>query len=140
MKEAVTPVRLNPRDMKEKEGIRPQTVLACKRNVDDLPVNVYIFLLTHTFIRYVVELGNNGKIQSYYPLEEEIYATQWIGGVIVLSARRKLEPIMPEKNFKTFLAQATRTNTKIQEMLCMAYCNFDIVREEFVPQSHIIRL
>lgn len=42
------------------------------------------------FIRYVVELGNNGKIQSYYPLEEEIYATQWIGGVIVLSARRKL--------------------------------------------------
>ena len=26
------------------------------------------------FIRYVVELGNNGKIQSYYPLEEEIYA------------------------------------------------------------------
>ena len=34
------------------------------------------------FIRYVVELGNNGKIQSYYPLEEEIYATQWIGGVI----------------------------------------------------------
>ena len=25
------------------------------------------------FIRYVVELGNNGKIQSYYPLEEEIY-------------------------------------------------------------------
>lgn len=40
------------------------------------------------FIRYVVELGNNGKIQSYYPLEEEIYATQWIGGVIVLSARR----------------------------------------------------
>lgn len=37
------------------------------------------------FIRYVVELGNNGKIQSYYPLEEEIYATQWIGGVIVLS-------------------------------------------------------
>ena len=57
------------------------------------------------FIRYVVELGNNGKIQSYYPLEEEIYATQWIGGVIVLSARRKLEPIMPEKNFKTFLAQ-----------------------------------
>ena len=55
------------------------------------------------FIRYVVELGNNGKIQSYYPLEEEIYATQWIGGVIVLSARRKLEPIMPEKNFKSNL-------------------------------------
>lgn len=24
MKEAVTPVRLNPRDIKEKEGIRPQ--------------------------------------------------------------------------------------------------------------------
>ena len=65
------------------------------------------------FIRYVVELGNNGKIQSYYPLEEEIYATQWIGGVIVLSARRKLEPIMPEKNFKTFLAQATRTISKL---------------------------
>ena len=86
------------------------------------------------------ELGNNGKIQSYYPLEEEIYATQWIGGVIVLSARRKLEPIMPEKNFKTFLAQATRTNTKIQECYAWHIANFDIVREEFVPQSHIIRL
>ena len=81
------------------------------------------------FIRYVVELGNNGKIQSYYPL-----------GVIVLSARRKLEPIMPEKNFKTFLAQATRTNTKIQECYAWHIANFDIVREEFVPQSHIIRL
>lgn len=92
------------------------------------------------FIRYVVELGSNGKIQSYYPLEEEIYATQWIGGVIVLSARRKLEPIMPEKNFKTFLAQATRTNTKIQECYAWHIANFDIVREEFVPQSHIIRL
>ena len=79
------------------------------------------------FIRYVVELGNNGKIQ-------------WIGGVIVLSARRKLEPIMPEKNFKTFLAQATRTNTKIQECYAWHIANFDIVREEFVPQSHIIRL
>lgn len=85
-------------------------------------------------------IGKQRKDTELLPLEEEIYATQWIGGVIVLSARRKLEPIMPEKNFKTFLAQATRTNTKIQECYAWHIANFDIVREEFVPQSHIIRL
>ena len=125
--------------MKEKEGIRPQTYSPAKEMRRFACQRLYLSPDTY-FIRYVVELGNNGKIQSYYPLEEEIYATQWIGGVIVLSARRKLEPIMPEKNFKTFLAQATRTNTKIQECYAWHIANFDIVREEFVPQSHIIRL
>ena len=47
-------------------------------------------------------------------------------------AEEKLEPIMPEKNFKTFLAQATRTNTKIQEGYAWHIANFDIVREEFL--------
>lgn len=42
---------------------------------------------------------------------------------------------MPEKNFKTFLAQATRTNTKIQECYAWHIANFDIVREEFVLKA-----
>ena len=92
------------------------------------------------FVRYVVELGDDGKMQRYYPLEEEIYATQWIGGVIVLSAKEEPEPIMPNESFKTFLAQVTRTNTKIQECYAWHITDFDIVREEFVSQSRITRL
>ena len=39
------------------------------------------------FIRYVVELGNNGKIQRYYPLEEEIYAMHGILPILILSEK-----------------------------------------------------
>ena len=59
------------------------------------------------FVRYVVELGDDGKMQRYYPLEEEIYATQWIGGVIVLSAKEEPEPFMPRQPFYPTLKQSS---------------------------------
>lgn len=100
-----------------------------------------LYLSTHIrFTRYVVELEDDGKVQSYYPLEEEICGTQWIGGVIVLSERPDLDTVMAREKFKDFLARTSQVNTKAQECYAWHIAEFDISQEEFVPQSRIVRL
>lgn len=33
------------------------------------------------YSKYVVELEDSGRVRAYFPLKEELSATQWIGGV-----------------------------------------------------------
>lgn len=37
------------------------------------------------YSKYVVELEDSGRVRAYFPLKEELSATQWIGGVIIIS-------------------------------------------------------
>ena len=37
------------------------------------------------YSKYVVELEDSDRVRAYFPLKEEISATQWIGGVIIIS-------------------------------------------------------
>lgn len=34
------------------------------------------------YSKYVVELEDSGRVRAYFPLKEELSATQWIGGEI----------------------------------------------------------
>ena len=36
------------------------------------------------YSKYVVELEDSGRVRAYFPLKEELSATQWIGGVIII--------------------------------------------------------
>lgn len=76
------------------------------------------------FIRYVVELGNNGKIQRYYPLEEEIYATQWIGGSDCAFCEKKTRTDYAGKEFQNLPCSSYPDKYQNSGMLCMAYCQF----------------
>ena len=43
------------------------------------------------YSKYVVELEDSGRVRAYFPLKEELSATQWIGGVIIISPMYGLE-------------------------------------------------
>lgn len=49
------------------------------------------------YSKYVVELEDSDRVRAYFPLKEEISATQWIGGVIIISPMYELD-ICSERN------------------------------------------
>ena len=57
------------------------------------------------YSKYVVELEDSGRVRAYFPLKEELSATQWIGGVIIISPMYGLEICSGEK-FADFLHRA----------------------------------
>ena len=91
------------------------------------------------FVRYVVELGDDGKMQRYYPLEEEIYATQWIGGVIIISPMYGLEICSGEK-FADFLHRAMLETGCEQPVYAWHIADFDLPGKEFTTGSRLVRL
>ena len=58
------------------------------------------------YSKYVVELEDSGRVRAYFPLKEELSATQWIGGVIIISPMYGLEICSGEK-FADFLQENT---------------------------------
>lgn len=82
----------------------------------------------------VVVLGDEGRVNGYSPLIEETSATEWIGGVIVLSAK---EALVPHQEFQDFLHGMTG---KGQSLYAWHIAGFDFQREEFIPSSIIRRL
>ena len=49
------------------------------------------------YSKYVVELEDSDRVRAYFPLKEEISATQWIGGVIIISPMYELDICSGEK-------------------------------------------
>ena len=82
----------------------------------------------------VVGINGEGMVECYGPLSEETPATEWIGGVIVLSAK---EALVPHQEFQDFLHGMTG---KGQSLYAWHIAGFDFQREEFIPSSIIRRL
>lgn len=89
------------------------------------------------YSNYVVELNEEDKVRTYFPLEEEISATQWIGGVIVLSPLLDIE-IGQKENFHSFLEKAVGDTDKA--LYAWHLVGFDLMKGEFTPQTRLVRL
>lgn len=89
------------------------------------------------YSKYVVELEDNDTVKAYFPLKEEFSATQWIGGVIILSPSSDLE-IFREETFDCFL----RRSIVETDVLVYAWhiADFDLKKEEFTTASKAVRL
>lgn len=82
-------------------------------------------------------MGESGKVRRWFPLEEEISATQWVGGIIVLSAEETVERGNGEK-FQSFLERVVaQADTG---MYAWHITGFDFAKEEFTSQGRCIRL
>ena len=62
------------------------------------------------YSKYVVELEDSDRVRAYFPLKEELSATQWIGGVIIISPMYELdicsgEPILLSQKIGVFIQQ-----------------------------------
>ena len=68
------------------------------------------------------------------PLVEETPATEWIGGIIILSDKNDLPPI---RNFKAILDYLSSTDIPVY---AWHITDFDFQQEELTPQSVIRRL
>lgn len=90
------------------------------------------------FSKGVVELGDDGKVCGYFCLEEEISATQWIGGVIILSSAVNADKKDGE-SFRLFLERIVK---KAEDVDCYAWhiADFDLIKEEFNLRSKLVRL
>lgn len=85
----------------------------------------------------VVELGEDGKVHGWFPLEEEINTTQWIGGVIVLSAAETMDRVEGE-SFRSFLERGIALAGK--DIYAWYITDFDFVKGEFTSRSKCVRL
>ncbi|WP_455672828.1 hypothetical protein [Phocaeicola sp.] len=89
------------------------------------------------YAKGVAELENDGRVCACFRLEEEISATQWIGGVIVLSSEESLE----RERGETFQAFVQRVLERAEgTVYAWHIADFDWVREEFTSQSKPVRL
>lgn len=91
------------------------------------------------YSRYVVELEGNGTVSRYFPLKEEISATQWIGGVIVLSSYLGLE-IHSQESFACFLKRAIVEIDMDNPIYAWHVADFDFIQKDFKSTSKLIRL
>lgn len=89
------------------------------------------------YSRYVVEVNDNAEVGRYFPLMEEISATQWIGGVIVLSASAELQ-IDKQENFHAFLQRATAEADGPR--YAWHVMGVDLLRKEFNASCSLVRL
>ena len=89
------------------------------------------------YSKYVVELKEDGRVNVYFPLKEEISATEWIGGGIVLSPYPELE-LEPGENFASFLKRAITETEK--ELYAWHISDFDFIKNELMPAGRVIRL
>lgn len=90
------------------------------------------------YSRYVVEVNDNAEVIRYFPLIEEICATQWIGGVIVLSTAAELQ-IDKHESFSAFLQKATAETDGPR--YAWHVMGVDLLRKEFNTTScSLVRL
>lgn len=82
----------------------------------------------------VVTIGEEGKVQGYSPLEEETSATEWIGGVIVLSDKSE------NLSISTFAQFFEDTKSAKHADYAWHIIYFDFQAAELTPQSIIRRL
>lgn len=89
------------------------------------------------YAKYVVEINEESKVCAYFPLKEEISATQWIGGIIILSPFPELE-IHAEEPFSSFLKRVT-VETAGSQYAWHIIC-FDFAEKNFTNLSTVVRL
>ena len=82
----------------------------------------------------VVTIGEDGKVQGYSPLKEETSATEWIGGVIVLSDKSE------NLSIGTFAQFFEDTKNAKHADYAWHIIHFDFQTTELTPQSFIRRL
>lgn len=85
----------------------------------------------------VVELQADGTLHAVFPLQEEVSATQWIGGVIVLSSFPALT-LQAGETFSAFLQRAT--SPAGGSLYAWHITDFDLHRKSFRPDSRLRRL
>ena len=91
------------------------------------------------YSKYVVELEDNGRVGAYFPLKEELSATQWIGGVIIVSPMHELEIYSGEK-FADFLQRAMQETETEPPVYAWHIADFDLQKKEFTMESRLVRL
>lgn len=91
------------------------------------------------YSRYVVELEGNGTVSRYFPLKEEISATRWIGGVIVLSPYPELK-IHLKESFACFLKRAIVEIDTKEPVYAWHIADFDFTQKDFKGTGKVIRL
>jgi len=82
----------------------------------------------------VVAINEKGKVEYYFLFSEELPATEWIGGVIVLSDKKER---VGYSDFQDFREQMTSTK---QLVYAWHVSDFDFQKEDFTPQSVVSRL
>lgn len=87
----------------------------------------------------VVELEAGGRVRAYFPLKEEPAATQWIGGVILVSPMQELE-IDSGETFADFLQRALPETEPGQPVYAWHIAGFDLPGKRFTAESRAVRL
>ena len=82
----------------------------------------------------VVSVDESGNVLGYAPLKEEQAATEWIGGVIVLSGEKEL---VLAGDFKTLLEHLTHAKL---HTYAWHISDFDFLKQKLTDRSIVKRL
>ena len=83
----------------------------------------------------VVTLNEQGEVLSFFSLDEEINATEWIGGIIILSIKAT---ISPDENYNDLLSQQHFTTE--HPLYAWHLSHFDFGNETPTSKSILRRL
>lgn len=84
----------------------------------------------------VITVAKSGEVVSCVHLEEETGHTEWIGGVVILTANEELSI---GKEFSSFL-QTVFASEKFHPLYAWHLYPFDFETGNFMPQSELKRL
>lgn len=87
-------------------------------------------------VMQVVELDDLGNVNRIFPLAEEVRQTEWIGGIIVVTAEN-LQSVR-DQSFRVFLSRLSAKPEK--EIKAWHVTSFDVSAMEFTSCSRIVRL
>ncbi len=95
------------------------------------------------YSQYVVELTDDGRLHTYFPLREEISHTQWLNGIIFLSPHTDVERREGE-SFDSFLQRVAISFPSTCEEETSLYgwyiTRFDFDHREFMDEARVLRL
>ena len=83
----------------------------------------------------VVTINERGEVEGFAPLMEETSATEWLGGIIILSDKKVLPS---QRNFNDLLDYLRPTTES--SLYAWHISDFNFQQEELTPQSIIRRL
>ena len=84
----------------------------------------------HYYPQSVVTIDEDGKVIECHPLTEETSATEWIGGIIILSDKAEIPPFT---DFQALLRLLTETNRS--RIYAWHLSAFDFQQECLTSQS-----
>lgn len=96
----------------------------------------WLYLPDGRRIHYPVVEIEGDSVVNYYPLEDELPVTEWLGGIMILSPLAQLS-ISPEGTFEDILKKLHPEKKITYPLYCWYVNNIDLETKSFISRRQV---